>query len=68
MNEEKKLKGDKKNINKCYSTFNGPRKLEIKDDEMQKYNSLNQSQEIWPKEQYHKYLEFQNVENSKNNN
>ena len=68
LNEEKKLKVDKKNINKCYSTFNGPRKLEIKDDEMQKYNSLNQSQEIWPKEQYHKYLEFQNIENSKNNN
>ena len=67
LNEEK-INDNKTNINKFYSTFNRPKKFVIKDDEMKKYNSLNQSEEIWPKEQYHKYLESRNIENNKSSN
>ena len=63
-------KTNKSNYKKLYYTFNEPKNLLKKEDNIEIISSAkeNKNEEIWPKELYHKYLESQNIERNKINN
>ena len=67
---QQKLTANQNNINKYNYTFKGPRNIVLNAEENRKNLSVldYQTEEIWPKEVIHKYLEPPQVENSKDDN